>query len=93
MQLAVVTVTLPALLLLSRTRFYSAFRITGAGFACLASCARIVERVLDQPNPIGQGIESLAQHGVTLAILFWVFSVIAWMVQGNVRLISPAYER
>lgn len=34
MQLAVVTITFPALLLLSRTRFYSPFRIAGAGFAC-----------------------------------------------------------
>jgi len=34
MQLAVVTITFPALLLLSRTRFNSPFRIAGAGFAC-----------------------------------------------------------
>jgi len=97
MQLAVVTVTLPALLLLSRTRFYSAFRITGAGFACVASCAWIVERVLDQPNPIGQGIESLAHHGVMLTIVLWVCSAVAWMIQGHDHLIPPgstaAYER
>jgi hypothetical protein len=97
MQLAVVTVTLPALLLLSRTRFYSAFRITGAGFACMASCAWIVERVLDQPNPIGQGTDSLAHHGVMFAIVLWVSSAIAWMIQGKDQLISPgsaaAYER
>jgi HupE / UreJ protein len=72
MQLAVVSVTLPALLLLSRTRFYSAFRIAGATFACVASSAWIVERVLDQPNPIGDAIEGLARHGVMLAIVLWV---------------------
>jgi len=97
MQLAVVTVTLPALLLLSRTRFYSAFRITGASFACVASCAWIVERVLDEPNPISQGIESLAHHGVMLAIVLWVSSAVAWMIQGQDHLVSPgsaaAYER
>jgi hypothetical protein len=87
----------PLTLLLSRTRFYSAFQITGAGFACVASCAWIVERVLDQPNPIGQGTDSLAHHGVMLAIVLWVSSAIAWMIQGQVHLISPrsaaAYER
>ena len=97
MQLAVVTVTLPALLLLSGTRFYSAFRITGDGFACLAPCAWIVERVLDQPNPIGQGIESLAHLGVMLAIVLWVCSAVAWMIEGQHHLISPGsaavYER
>jgi hypothetical protein len=89
MQLAVVTVTLPALMLLSRTRFYSAFRIAGAGFACVASCAWIVARVLDQPSPIGDGIGRLAHHGVMLAIVLWACSAAAWMIQGRDRLISP----
>jgi hypothetical protein len=89
MQLAVVTVTLPALLLLSRTRFYSAFRIAGAAFACVASCAWIVERVLGQPNPIGDGVENLARHGVMLAVGLWASSAVAWMMQGQDRLISP----
>jgi len=89
MQLAVVTVTLPALLLLSRTRFYSAFRIAGAAFACVASCAWIVERVLGQPNLIGDGVERLAHHGVMLAVALWASSALAWMMQGQDRLISP----
>jgi HupE / UreJ protein len=89
MQLAVVTVTLPALLLLSRTRFYSGFRIAGAAFACVASCAWIVERVLGQPNLIGDGVESLAHHGVMLAVALWASSALAWMMQGQDRLISP----
>jgi len=89
MQLAVVTVTLPALLLLSRTRFYSAFRIAGAAFACVASCAWIVERVLGQPNLIGDGVERLAHHGGMLAVALWASSALAWMMQGQDRLISP----
>ena len=89
MQLAVITVTLPALLLLSRTRFYSAFRIAGAAFACVASCAWIVERVLGQPNLIGDGVERLAHHGGMLAVALWASSALAWMMQGQDRLISP----
>src|SRR5579871_170132 len=84
MQLTVVAVTLPALLLLSRTRFYSTFRIAGAGFACVASCAWIVERVLDQPNPIGNLVERLAHHGVSLAVALWACSSVTWMMRGAI---------
>ena len=97
MQVAVVTVTLPALLLLSRTKFYSAFRIAGAAFACMASCAWIVEPVLGQPNRIGDGVESLSHHGLILAVTLWASSALAWMMQGHDRLIAPGsttvYER
>jgi hypothetical protein len=97
MQLAVVTVALPALLLLSRTKSYSAFRIAGAAFACVASCAWIAERVLGQPNRIGDGVESLAHHGVLLAVALWASSALAWMMQGQHRLIARGsttiYER
>jgi hypothetical protein len=97
MQLAVVTVTLPALLLLSLTRFYSAFRVVGAALAFVASSVWIFERVLDQPDPIGHGIESLAHHGVMLAIVLWVCSAVGWTLQWQDRLITrgstAAHER
>jgi hypothetical protein len=96
MQLAVVAITLPALLLLSRTDFYAAFRTTGAAFACVASCAWIVERVLDQPNSIGDGIETLAHHGVFLSALLWICSALAWRIQRHDSFLprhsSPVYE-
>ena len=49
MQLAVVCLTLPALLLLSRNRWYTPFRTVGAFFAVVASVAWIVERLIDRP--------------------------------------------
>jgi hypothetical protein len=81
MQLAVVAVTLPALLVLSRTRCYRMFRITGATFAYVASCAWIAERVLARPNSIGYEIEKLSHHGVLLCAGLWVCSALAWLSQ------------
>ena len=50
MQLAVVAVTLPSLLLMSRTRAYPLLRIGGGLFAALASVSWIVERLLSLPE-------------------------------------------
>ena len=97
MQLAVVVITLPALLVLSRTRFYSAFQLTGAASACVVSCAWIVERVLGRTSLIGDGVERLAQHGGTLAVAFWAVSALAWTAQRQqgrvVRRSTPTYNQ
>ena len=91
MQLAVVAAVLPALLLLSRTRYYAVVRVLGAGFACAASCAWIVERVGDQPNWIGHEVEKLAQHGVVLCVGLWLCSAVAWLSQRH--LIATVAQR
>ena len=84
MQLVVVAMTLPALLLLSRTAVYAVFRIAGAATAGVAACAWIAERVLDRPNWIGNGVETLAHHGVALCAGVWVCSAAAWLRQQRV---------
>lgn len=66
MQLAVVAVTIPWLLLLARTRFYSPVRIGGAIFGAGAALGWIAERALTVPNPIEPLITTLAQHPVLL---------------------------
>jgi HupE / UreJ protein len=81
LQLAVVAMTLPVLLVLSRTERYAVIRITGAAVACVASCAWIAERLLDRPNSIGYGIEKLAHHSVLLCVALWVCSGLAWLSQ------------
>jgi hypothetical protein len=81
MQLTVVAMTLPALLVLSRTERYAVIRITGAAVACVASCAWIAERVLDRPNSIGYEIEKLAHHSVLLCVALWAWSGLAWLSQ------------
>ena len=83
MQLAVVAATLPALLLLSRTRFYAIFRIIGAGFACAASSGWIAERILGRQNLVGSAVQTLAHHGVGLCAGLWVCSAVAWLSSAN----------
>ena len=78
LQLVVVAATLPALLLLSRTALYDVVRIVGACFACVASCAWMVERVLARKNFVGNGVEKLAEHGVELCAGLWLCSAVAW---------------
>ena len=83
MQLVVVAVTLPALILLSRTQCYVAARVSGGLFAVVASVAWIAERTLDQPNIIGQGIARIAQHGVVLACTLWGVCLVPWLLQSQ----------
>ena len=81
MQLSVVALTLPALLVLSRTRAYAGFRLTGAAFASVASCAWIAERMLARPNAVGEGVERLPHHGVMIAVALWGGCALAWAME------------
>ena len=85
MQLAVVAVTLPALLLLSHTSVYSIFRIAGASLAIMAACAWIMERTLDKPNVIAAVIEQCAHHGSVFAICLWASCATAWCLEARRR--------
>ena len=53
-QLMVVAATMPALVLLARTRFYPAFRTAAAALAGAAAIAWTIERSLGAENPVGQ---------------------------------------
>ena len=79
MQLVVVALTLPPLLLLTRTRFYVSFRVVAALLALLASCTWTVARVLQQPNPLDAFIQRFAAHGSLLCIALWLCSAFAWL--------------
>ena len=81
MQLVVVVSTLPALLLLGRSRVYPVCRVAGGGLACIAACAWIAERLLDEPNKIAVGIEVLAHHGRWLTVVLWACSLAALSVR------------
>jgi hypothetical protein len=52
MQLAVITATLPVLLLLSRTRARTPLRMGGAAFAAACACGWLLERAFGWPNPL-----------------------------------------
>jgi hypothetical protein len=79
MQLAVVAAVLPSLLLLSRTRAYSALRVTGGAFAVIASLAWIAERLVGIQTPIDRAVESVATHGPQLALALFLLSSFVWL--------------
>jgi hypothetical protein len=67
MQLVVVAVTIPWLILLARTAFYSPVRILGAVFGTVAALGLIGERALGWRNPFDAVVNSLAAHPLLLA--------------------------
>ncbi len=77
MQLIVVGATLPALILLSRTRLYSSVRIGGALFAATAAAGWIAQRLWGMPNPLDAVVMALAQSAVWIAIGLTTLGVIA----------------
>jgi hypothetical protein len=67
MQLVVVAVTIPWLLLLSRTKFYPAFRILGATLAAFAALGWIIERSFKLNLYVDSVVNVFAQYPLWLA--------------------------
>lgn len=78
MQLLVVAVTLPSLILMSRTSAYPYLRAPAALFAALASIGWITERVLDIHTPIDTIVNAVAQHAAAVAGALFLISLACW---------------
>jgi HupE / UreJ protein len=76
MQLAVVAAVLPSLLLLSRTRAYSAFRICGALLATIASVTWIAERLFNLRTQIDPAVNAAAHHAPQLAAALFLLGLV-----------------
>ena len=75
MQLLVITLTIPWLMLLSRTPAYRFVRIGGAFIAAVAAVAWIAERVMGQPNMLTTGVAQAADYATYLLIGFALLSL------------------
>jgi hypothetical protein len=64
MQLIVVAAVIPALILMSRTRAYSIFRVGGALVAGVASVGWIAERLFHVPNLAGVVANNVAHYAI-----------------------------
>ncbi len=73
MQIFVITITIPWLILLSRTRFYGIFRIFGAILAGISAIGWIVERLFQQTNFVTLGIERVTDYS------FWLLFILAFV--------------
>jgi hypothetical protein len=91
MQLLVVALTIPWLILLARTKFYSAVRIGGAIFGAVASLGWVAERALAIRNPIEPLINALASHPVVLVSILAAaaFCATGWQ---TLRKASPTID-
>lgn len=71
MQLFVIAITIPWLILLSKTIFYKSIRIAGAVLAAIAALGWLAERFLQQSNVLTQTVERMAAYS------YWVVLVLA----------------
>ncbi len=81
MQLAVIGLTIPWLMLLSRTPAYRPVRLTGALLAIVAALGWVVERLTGQPNGLTKAIEEVirfAPYGLGLLAIF--ASYLTWRI-------------
>jgi hypothetical protein len=69
-QLIVVACTMPALILVARTRWYDGVRVFGAAFAGIAAFAWLAERLTGVDNAIGRAIDiALGKAPIAIAVL------------------------
>ncbi len=76
-QLLIVALTVPWLLLLGRTRYYTPFRLGGAVITGFAAVAWLLERVLGKSNAGVALVEALARHAGWLLLALVVGSLLA----------------
>lgn len=81
MQLIVVAVTMPSLVLISRTRVYPFLRIGGALFAGFASVGWIAERLFGAHNSVDVVVNAVAHHGVWIAAGLSLTSLCCWRLR------------
>ncbi|MCK8616691.1 HupE/UreJ family protein [Gordonia sp. C13] len=84
MQLGVVLLTLPSLVVLSRTNWYRPVRVLGALCAALASIGWILARV-GVPNPVATLADQAGQSGIVVVIGLAVLAALAfaWQKRGG----------
>lgn len=80
MQLAIVAVTVPWLVLLSRTPVYTPVRVAGACFGAAAAIGWMAERALNWPNPVGLMVDAVTHRAVWVAAMLACLSLLvtAW---------------
>jgi HupE / UreJ protein len=84
MQLVVVALTMPSLILMSRSRAYPFLRIGGAVFAGCASVGWIAERLLGVYTSVDVVVGAVAHYAVWIAGALFLISLGCWRLLGVV---------
>ncbi len=85
-QLAVVLAVVPALLLLVRTPYYGIVRSLGGGFAALAALAWLVERIMEDSNPVSRAFDAMLGYAPWLV---GVLTLLGLLLHARARFRSP----
>ena len=86
MQLLVITLTIPWLMLLSRTPAYRGVRLTGALLAAVAAVAWVVERVTGQDNGVSKGVEQATYYApYGLGVMAVITLLLTWRMKRKVN--------
>ena len=78
MQLLVIALTIPWLMLLSRTPAYRVVRLTGAWLAAVAAVGWVVERVSGEPNAVTAAVGRVAGQAGWLLAGLALFALVGW---------------
>ncbi len=82
MQLFVIALTIPWLIMLSRTPAFRAVRLTGAALAAMAAIGWAVERVTGQGNALSKGVELVAGYApYALGLLALLALFLSWRMK------------
>lgn len=83
MQLMVVACVMPSLMLLSRTRIYTPFRLGGAFFAGIAAAGWVLERSLNRSFGVDTVVDGLAKHSIQAALILLLVAVLSnwWLAK------------
>jgi HupE / UreJ protein len=86
MQLLVILLTIPWLILLSRTTFYTIFRVGGAILAGIAAIAWIIERISQKSNLITSFIEKATNYSLWMLLGLICISLFVYFLEKRRRL-------
>lgn len=89
MQLLVVLCIMPSLVLMSRTSFYTPFRMMGASFAGVAALGWVFERTSYHALAVDHVVDVFARHSTILAGSLFCVSCLAYWSQRHSRPARP----
>lgn len=81
MQLAVILITVPWLMVLSRTSYYQGVRIGGAVLSAIAALAWITERASERVNPVSGLMQRVAPYAPWLIVALAVFAMGCFLIK------------
>ena len=85
-QLTCVALVFPSLYVLSRTRFYPVFRVTGASLALAAAIAWGLDRLGVLDNPLDAVEAAAVAHLSSIVVLLAGLASAAWLLDGRLEL-------